>query len=178
VLNYPCCSELFNHRARTGVFLGPRTKNLLAFSYVRRLHLNSRQPYRHALHWRHQQLLLSGFGGRKAPSSMDKLSTAGVLRLRATSAVSRDQSVRRSAQDDDSVGVLTTNMQDGLALMGPCPPDPSYGLRTFAIRKILHATSRGTRPVLFDFVASLKDHWLPTSSQPDSSTVPIGYVSA
>ena len=32
---------------------------------------------------------------------------AEVLRLRATSAVSRDQSVRRFAQDDDSVGVLT-----------------------------------------------------------------------
>ena len=35
---------------------------------------------------------------------MDKLSTAEVLRLRATSTVSRDQSVRRSAQDDESVG--------------------------------------------------------------------------
>jgi hypothetical protein len=52
-----------------------------------------------------QQILLSGFGGRKAPSSMGKLSTAEVLRLRATSAVSRDQPVRRSAQDDDFVGV-------------------------------------------------------------------------
>ena len=46
-----------------------------------------------------------GFGGRKAPSSMGKISTAEVLRLRATSTVSRNQSVRRSAQDDDSVGV-------------------------------------------------------------------------
>jgi hypothetical protein len=36
---------------------------------------------------------------------MGKISTAEVLRLRATSAVSRDQSVRRSAQDDDFVGV-------------------------------------------------------------------------
>jgi hypothetical protein len=53
-----------------------------------------------------QQILLSGFGS-KAPSSMGKLSTAEVLRLRATSAVSRDQSVRRSAQDDESVGELT-----------------------------------------------------------------------
>src|SRR5271155_4001354 len=34
---------------------------------------------------------------------MGKISTAEVLRLRATSAVSRDQSVRRFAQDDDSV---------------------------------------------------------------------------
>ena len=46
----------------------------------------------------------SGFCGRKAPSSMGKISTAEVLRLRATNAVSGDQSVRRSAQDDDSVG--------------------------------------------------------------------------
>ena len=109
-LFYPCCSELFNHRARTGgpygFSLGPRTKNLLASCYVRRLHLHSRQPYRHALHQCvSQQILLSGFGGRKAPSRMGKISIAEVLRLRATSAVSRDQSVRRSAQDDDSVGV-------------------------------------------------------------------------
>src|SRR5271167_3329526 len=38
---------------------------------------------------------------------MDKISTAEVLRLRATSAVSPDKPVRRSAQDDDSVGELT-----------------------------------------------------------------------
>jgi hypothetical protein len=36
-----------------------------------------------------------------------KIATAGVLRLRATRAVSRDQSVRRCAQDDNSVGELT-----------------------------------------------------------------------
>ena len=49
--------------------------------------------------------MLAGPGGQKAPSSMGKLSTPEVLRLRATSAVSRDPSVRRSAQDDDFVGV-------------------------------------------------------------------------
>ena len=54
-----------------------------------------------------QQMLLSGFGGQKAPSTMGKISTAEVLRLRATSAVSGDRSVRRSAQDDESVGELT-----------------------------------------------------------------------
>jgi hypothetical protein len=48
---------------------------------------------------------------------MGKISTVGVLRLRATSAVSRDKSVRRSAQDDDFVGVLTKNIQSKLALM-------------------------------------------------------------
>jgi hypothetical protein len=54
-----------------------------------------------------QQILLSGFGGRKASSSMGKISTAEVLRLRAPKAVSRDKSARRIAQDDDSVGKLT-----------------------------------------------------------------------
>jgi hypothetical protein len=68
-----------------------------------------------------QQILFSGFGGRKGPSSMGKISTAGVLRLRATSAVSRDRSVRRSAQDDDFVGVLTKSALNRLALMdGNC----------------------------------------------------------
>jgi hypothetical protein len=37
---------------------------------------------------------------------MGKISIVGVLRLRAKSAVSRDRSVRRYAQDDDFVGVL------------------------------------------------------------------------
>ena len=49
------------------------------------------------------RVLLSGVGGRKAPSSMGQLNAAEVLRLRATSAVSLGQSVRRSAQDDDFV---------------------------------------------------------------------------
>jgi hypothetical protein len=51
--------------------------------------------------------------GRKAPKSICKEGSPGfprlrsgqALRLRATSAVSRDPSVRRSAQDDDFVGV-------------------------------------------------------------------------
>jgi hypothetical protein len=47
-----------------------------------------------------QPILFSGFGGRKAPSSLGKISTAEVLRLRAPSAVSRDKAVRRCAQDD------------------------------------------------------------------------------
>jgi hypothetical protein len=42
----------------------------------------------------------AGFGGRKALSGMGNIRTAGVLRLRATKPVSRDKSVRRSAQDD------------------------------------------------------------------------------
>jgi hypothetical protein len=42
----------------------------------------------------------AGFSGRKALSGMGTISTAGVLRLRATIPVSRDKYVRRSAQDD------------------------------------------------------------------------------
>jgi hypothetical protein len=57
-----------------------------------------------------QQILFSGFGGGKGPSGMGKIRTAAVLRLRAASAVSRDKSVRRSAQDDDFVGVSTKNI--------------------------------------------------------------------
>jgi hypothetical protein len=68
-----------------------------------------------------QQILLSGLSGRKAPRSMGKISTAEVLRLRAESAVSRDKSVRRSAQDDDFVRVLTKNTPNELALMGVAP---------------------------------------------------------
>jgi hypothetical protein len=41
---------------------------------------------------------------------MGNISTAEVLRLRATSSVSRDPSVRRFAQDDESVGELTETL--------------------------------------------------------------------
>jgi hypothetical protein len=50
-----------------------------------------------------------------------KIRTAGVLRLRATTAVSRDKSIRRSAQDDDFVGGVRKNIPDKLALMGRSP---------------------------------------------------------
>jgi hypothetical protein len=48
------------------------------------------------------------------------MSILGVLRLRATSALSRDKSVRRSAQDDDFAGVSKKNTRK-LALMGHSP---------------------------------------------------------
>ena len=54
-----------------------------------------------------QQILLTGFDRLKAPSSMGKSSTAEVLRLRATSSVSRNQSIRRFARDDGFVGERT-----------------------------------------------------------------------
>jgi hypothetical protein len=44
----------------------------------------------------------------KAPDSMGKISAAEVLRLRATSAVLGNRSVRRFAQDDDSVAGIKT----------------------------------------------------------------------
>jgi hypothetical protein len=47
---------------------------------------------------------------------MGKISTAEVLRLHAPSAVSRDRSVTRSAQDDGLVRVLTKNIPNKLAL--------------------------------------------------------------
>jgi hypothetical protein len=83
---------------------------------------------------------------------MGKLSSAEVLRLHATSAVSRDQFVRRSAQDDDSVGVLTENILDKLALYGsmswvilsrPCGTDFVSGVLTQTLQA---ATFRKTYP--------------------------------
>jgi len=62
-----------------------------------------------------------GLRCRKGSNSMGRISIAGVLRLRATSAVSRDKSVRRSPQDDDFVGILTKNILNKLALMGLRP---------------------------------------------------------
>jgi len=52
---------------------------------------------------------------------MGKIITLGVLRLRATKRCSRDESVRRSAQDDDFVGVLKKNIPYKLVLMGLRP---------------------------------------------------------
>jgi hypothetical protein len=60
-------------------------------------------------------------GGRKAPNSMDMISTAGVLRLRATKRCSREKFVRRSAQDDDFVEVLKKNTPNKLEFMGRSP---------------------------------------------------------
>ena len=82
-----------------------------------------------------QQILFSGFGGRKAPSSMGKISTAGVLRLRATSAVSRDKSVRRSAQDDDFVGGLTKNIRNKLTLVDTALGYAHTGLSKLGFRQ-------------------------------------------
>jgi len=48
----------------------------------------------------------------KLPAAWAQISILGVLRLRATSAVSRDRSVRRSAQDDDFVGGLKYSWLD------------------------------------------------------------------
>ena len=51
--------------------------------------------------------LVVGFRWSKSSEQRDEMKIAGVLRLRATSAVSRDKLVRRFAQDDDFVVELT-----------------------------------------------------------------------
>jgi hypothetical protein len=65
-----------------------------------------------------QQIPLSGFGGRKAPNSMGKIGPPRSFDSAPHSAVSRDQSVRRSAQDDGFVGVWTKNILNKLGAYG------------------------------------------------------------
>ena len=82
---------------------------------------------------------------------MGKIGTVAVLRLRATSAVSRDKSVRRSAQDDDFVGILTKNIQNKLALMGlrPVVLGPTYAEATSGsgCRAVVSHISRKTSAI-------------------------------
>jgi hypothetical protein len=52
---------------------------------------------------------------------MGKIRPSGSFDSALSSAVSRDRSVTRSAQDDVFVGVLTKNLQNKLALMGLHP---------------------------------------------------------
>jgi hypothetical protein len=56
------------------------------------------------------------------------MSPAGVLRLRAISAVSRDKSVMRSAQDDDFVGGSAKEIQNKSALLEQRPAVFSIGI--------------------------------------------------
>jgi hypothetical protein len=49
---------------------------------------------------------------------MGKVSTAEVLRLRAPSALSRDKTVGRSAQDDGFAGVLTKKHPEQVSAFG------------------------------------------------------------
>ena len=59
-----------------------------------------------------RKILFWGFGGRKGPNSMGKMGASGPFDSAPPSAVSRDRSVTRSAQDDVFVGVLTKNIQN------------------------------------------------------------------
>src|ERR1700723_1176087 len=72
---------------------------------------------------------------------MGKMSTLGVLRLRATSAVSRDKSVRRSAQDDVFVVSWRSKKQRLLGLVLPTKQVSAYG-----------ASPRLFRPMYPDFL--------------------------
>ena len=56
------------------------------------------------------QILSSASMIEKLQSSISEIRTAEVLRLRATSSVSGEQSVRRSAQDGEFVGRLRKNI--------------------------------------------------------------------
>jgi hypothetical protein len=60
--------------------------------------------------------LFSGFSGRKGPNSVGKISTVGSFDSAPPSVLTRDRSVRRSAQDDVFVGVVTKNIPNTLAL--------------------------------------------------------------
>ena len=81
MLTLPCCSEFFNH--------GLEFKDL-AQTWGWRMTTVHEKMYTVTIQCVSQQIVLSGFGGRKAPSSMGKVRTAEVLRLRASSAVSRE----------------------------------------------------------------------------------------
>jgi hypothetical protein len=61
---------------------------------------------------RPSKIVFSGFGGRKAPNSMGKISTLEVLRLRATKLSVCDKSAKRFAQDDGFVGGLEIHWLD------------------------------------------------------------------
>ena len=95
---------------------------------------------------------------------MGKISIVGVLRLRAKSAVSRDRSVRRYAQDDDFVGVLKNKHPKQVSAYGisswvtisrPYPGFP-VELRGF---EALHApffAERRTRGPVLDCVQEIR----------------------
>jgi hypothetical protein len=89
-LSYSYCSELLIRRS-------PHRQELTSISLGLGMEEDYSAPVLRLRWW-------------KDPSSMDKISTAEVLRFRATSAVSRDKSVRRSAQDDDFERILTKNI--------------------------------------------------------------------
>jgi hypothetical protein len=103
VLISPKLLGAFDHRGRTGrprygFSLGPNQE--LASTWGWKM-----ITVRHQVHIAADPVV--GPQWSKSSEQPGKVSTAEVLRLRATSAVSRDKSVRRSAQDDDFVGVLT-----------------------------------------------------------------------
>jgi hypothetical protein len=105
-LSYPCCTGLFDLRSpRTGsAVVRTRWSRVLHRSHLPSAgHRTQRDPARSWFSSPRKTVADpsgAGFGGRKAPCSMGKISVAGVLRLRATSAVSRNKYVMRSAQDD------------------------------------------------------------------------------
>jgi hypothetical protein len=74
---------------------------------------------------------------------MGKMSTLGVLRLRATSAVSRDKSVRRSAQDDVFVVSWRSKKQRLLGLVLPTKQVSAYGASPRLFRPMYAGANMG-----------------------------------
>ena len=92
-LPFPCCWDRFNHEARE--------QDLLRYALdVHRFIFPSPALCK---------AFELGFRWLKRSNRMGKVSTPGVLRLRATSVVSRDKSVGAPLQDDGLGGVLTKN---------------------------------------------------------------------
>ena len=90
MLSCPCGSELFKHRAAPG---GPATVfpgGGATYGYKRLLYFEGYEDIRTAIASEKQL--------KESSKRMGKIASPGVLRLRATIAVSRDPSVRRSAQ--------------------------------------------------------------------------------
>jgi hypothetical protein len=128
MLFYLCCSELLDHRARTGrgplrFFPGAENQEPGSTWRSKMITVHEKMYPRPSSPYRSRSCCRTSVV-EKLRAAWVKMSTAGVLRLRATSAVSRDKSVRRSAQDDDFVGVLTKNSLNKLnklALMDVAP---------------------------------------------------------
>ena len=91
MLIYPCCSELFNHRSPTGlkatVFargLRTRTASILRGTWASKMITVHEKMYPRPSTAYCEQDPVLGLRRSKSSNSMGKISTVGVLRLRAT----------------------------------------------------------------------------------------------
>ena len=134
MLLLPILLEAFNTEAAPGAF--PSAENQEENHEEKMITMHERYTRDHQARTAADPIL--GFRWSKAPNSMGKISILEILRLRAISALSRDKSVRRSAQDDDFAGVSKKNTRK-LALMG-LRPGLQHSLRSTLVRS--HADPR------------------------------------